>query len=358
MMKVIEDTFLHIVRLGIGTADRVTFPEKINWSEIEALAEKQGLSAIIVDGIEKLPESIRPPKEILLQWIGNTLQCYEYRYEKYCSSMSGLASFYNQHSFQMMVLKGYACALNWPKPEHRPCGDLDIWLFGKQKDADTQLAKEKGIKVDSSHHHHTVFNWGDITVENHYDFINTKDLKSSKELEVYFKELGKDDSNTVELYGQKVYLPSPNLQALFLLRHNLLHFVSTSMNLRQILDWGFFVEAHGKDVDWKWLLDILEKYKMKEFFDCVNAICTEDLGFDSRIFPYVQFNPSLKGQVLNDTLCPKYTDKEPKFIMARTIYRIKRWNGNSWKQKMCYTDSRLSFFFRSLWAHLIKPASL
>lgn len=357
MMKVIEDTFLHIVRFGIGTADRVTFPENINWSEIETLAEKQGLSAIIVDGIGKLPESIRPPKEILLQWIGNTLQCYEYRYEKYCSSMSGLASFYNQHSFQMMVLKGYACALNWPKPEHRPCGDLDIWLFGKQKEADAILSQEKGIKVDSSHHHHTVFNWGDITVENHYDFINVYDYKSSKDIEKILKELGQDDSFFTEVNGERVYLPSPNLHALFLIRHAASHFASTYITLRQVLDWAFFVQKHTNEIDWDWLKDILRKYHMMDFFNCINAICVEDLGFSSGIFPGVQFSPVLKEKVLRDILSPEFTIEEPNSFIPRLLYKYKRWYGNGWKQKLCYEDSRISGFLSNLWAHILKPSS-
>lgn len=358
-----KEIILRLVRLGIGSdSSRRLFHDtntkQVDWQAVEALALQQGLSAIVVDGVEQLPDNQRPPKELLLQWIGETLQGYEYRYELYCRAVAELASFYNSHGYKMMVLKGYACSLDWPKPEHRPCGDIDIWQFGKQKEADALLSKERGIKIDNSHHHHTVFTWRDFMVENHFDFINTKDLRSSKEIESVFKELGRDDSHSVEIYGEKVYLPSTNLHALFLLKHTLLHFVSTSMTLRQVLDWGFFVKAHGKEVDWKWLLGILEKYKMKEFFDCVNAICVEDLGFESILFPYVQFNPFLKDQILNDTLYPKFTEEEPSFFISRIAYKIKRWNGNGWKQKMCYTDSRTSFFFRSLWAHLIKPATL
>ena len=352
-----QDILLFIIRLGIGHYGG-HFACEVNWNAIEALAAEQGLSAVVVDGIEKLPDGQKPPKPVLLQWIGEVLQGYEYRYELYCRTIAEMAAFYNEHGFKMMVLKGYACSLDWPKPEHRPCGDIDIWQFGQQKEADAVLAKEKGIKIDKSHHHHTVFYWRDFMVENHYDFINTKDLRSSKEIEAIFKELGYDDSHYVELYGEKIYLPSPNLHALFLLRHTLLHFVSTSMNLKQILDWGFFVKAHGKEVDWKWLLEILDKYKMKEFFDCLNAICVENLGFETRIFPYIQFNPFQKDQVLNDTLYPKFTEEEPHSFFARTLYRIRRWNSNAWKQKMCYTDSRASIFLRSLWAHLIKPATL
>ncbi len=357
MMNAKEDIFLQLVRLGIGTANKVIIPDTINWNEIEVLAEKQGLSAIIVDGIEKLPESVRPPKEILLQWIGNTLQCYEYRYESYRRSISELARFYNQHGYNMMVLKGYACAIDWPKPEHRPCGDVDIWQFGKQKEADTVLSQEKGIKVDTSHHHHTVFDWGDIMVENHYDFINVYDYKSSKEIEKILKNLGQDDSFYTEVNGVKVYLPSPNLHALFLLRHSASHFASTYITFRQVLDWAFFVQKHTNDIDWKWLKEILRKYHMKDFFNCINAICVEELGFSSGMFPSIQFSPDLKEKVLHDILSPEFTIVEPDSLIPRLLYKYKRWYGNGWKQELCYEDSRISGFISNLWAHVLKPTS-
>ena len=356
-MNAIDDTFLQLVRLGIGTANKVIIPDTLNWKDIDEFADKQGLLAIIVDGIEKLSESVRPPKEVLLQWIGNVLQCYEYRYETYRRSISELASFYNQHGYKMMVLKGYACAIDWPKPEHRPCGDVDIWQFGKQKEADAALSQEKGIKVDTSHHHHTVFNWGDIMVENHYDFINVYDYKSSKEIEKILKRLGQDDSFYTEVNGERVYLPSPNLHALFLVRHAASHFASTYITFRQVLDWAFFVQKHTDEIDWNWLMEILGKYHMMDFFNCVNAICVEELGFSSGIFPCVQFSPVLKDRVLHDILRPEFTIEEPNSFIPRLLYKYKRWYGNGWKQELCYEDSRISGFLSNLWAHLLKPSS-
>lgn len=161
-----------------------------------------------------------------------------------------------------MVLKGYACSLGWPKPNHRPCGDIDIWQFGKQKDADALLSSEKGIKIDDSHEHHTVFYWRDFMVENHYDFIDVQHRKSSPQLESILKELGSDDSYTIEVNGERIYIPSPNLHALFLLRHSMEHFASTELTLRQLLDWAFFVEKQGKEVDWNWLEGVLEEFGM------------------------------------------------------------------------------------------------
>ncbi len=87
----------------------------------------------------------------------------------------------------MMVFKSFSCSLDCPKPNHRPCGDIDIWLFGDQKKAD-ELIKEKGSKVDNSHHHHTVFYWNGFMVEN---FVNVHAHQSSKELEVYLSNLAR-----------------------------------------------------------------------------------------------------------------------------------------------------------------------
>ena len=356
MLSVNQNSFLSLIRIGIGQS--YALPDVVDWQAIKALADKQGLTAIVVDGIEKLPDTKRPPKELLLQWIGEVFQSYENRYKLYQRAIAELAGWYNTHGYKMMVMKGYVCSIDWPKPEHRPCGDIDIWLFGKQREADADLTKDKRIIIDKSHHHHTVFNWGEFTVENHYDFVNVHAHRSSAELEKVFKELGKDDSHSVDVLGETVYLPSPNLHALFLIKHMVSHFAAAEISLRQVLDWAFFVGNHGKEVDWEWLQNMLEKYHMKDFFNLVNAICIGDLGFAADLFPSVQFLPSLKEMVLQDILEPEFVTEEPKDFISRMIYKYKRWQGNAWKQKLCYEESRWEMFWTGIWAKILKPASI
>ena len=340
--------------MGIGHRADV-MSDGVDWNELKDLAEKQGLGAVVLDGVEKLNEQQRPPKVFLLEWIGETLQGYEYRYEQYCKAIAELAGFYNSHGYKMMVLKGYACALNWPKPEHRPSGDIDIWLFGQQKEADAALVKERGIEIDSSHHHHTIFYWGDFMVENHYDFVNVHAHRSSAEMEKVFKELGQDDSQVIEVYGEKVYLPSENLHALFLIKHMVSHFAAAEISLRQVLDWAFFVEKHTEEIDWGWLKGMIDKFSMDDFVCCINAICVEDLGFDASIFHGVQFNPTLKDRILEDILDPAFATEEPARLIPRVIYRYRRWQGNGWKHKLCYGTSRWDGFWTLLRSHLMKP---
>lgn len=361
-----RELVIRIIRVGIGKECNIysAISDVQDWDEVKVFAFNQGLSAVVLDGIDRMTKvATTLPASLKLEWIGDVLQNYEQRYLAYEKAISSLASFYDQHGFKMMLLKGYACALDWPIPKHRPCGDIDIWLFGQQKAADKELdswLKVNGSRsaIDTSHHHHTTFEWNGFLVENHYDFVNTKDMKSSKKIEKIFKELGVDDSHYVVINNEKVYIPSPNLHALFLMRHLVAHFASVSITLRQVLDWAFFVEKHTKEIDWEWLTKVLREYHMYDFYNIINAICVGDLGFDFKFFPSVQFDPNMKNKVLNDIMFPKYSANEPLHLIPRLLYKYRRWQGNAWKQELCYSESRWSAFWSGLWAHLLKPASL
>ena len=353
-----SQAFLSLIRLGINHQAN---PVKIyDWACIKALADEQGLSAIIIDGIEKLPESQRPPKELTLQWIGEVMQNYEYRYSDYERAIGDLAGFYEKHGVKMMVLKGYGLSLNYPNPKHRPCGDIDTWNFGKQEEADAVLKTELGIPVDTSEHHHTVFYWKKYMVENHYDMLITSAVRANSQLEPILKELSMDDSHKIEINGQPVYLPSANFNALFLLRHMLMHFVAEGMTFRQILDWAFFWEKRGKDVNVEWYKGVVDEFNMSSFCNIVNAICVEELGFDPRVFPSVQFNPVLKDRVLAETFSPEFDwkDAHQSGLFSRVQFKYKRWKGGSWKRKFCYGESDWQAFWQSVWMHLTKPSSI
>lgn len=354
--KVIVD-FLSLLRLGIGH-HAYPLAIEINWEGIKKLANNQGLDAVVLDGVEKLPLSSRPPQVILLEWIGEVLQSYECRYDAYMRTIAEMAEFYNSHGYKMMVLKGYACSLYWPKPEHRPCGDIDIWLFGDYKEADAVLKIEKGITVNNEKQHHSIFDWHGFMVENHFDFTDLHHHKSNVEIEKLFKELGYQATCFIDLHGEKVYVPSPNMHALFLLKHAMAHFAAEGMTLRQLLDWGFYVKAHTNEIDWPWLEGVLDKYGMTPAYNIFNAICVDDLGFDASIFPRIQFNLFLKEKVLSEILSPEFSVSLPKGVISRVIYKIRRWRGNAWKHELCYKDSLWSAFWSGVYNHLRKPATI
>ena len=358
-----KTAFLELLRLGVGVHEIAPMPNHIDWNAVKSLADQHELSAVVLDGTDclnaRFPNLANAmPMSLKLKWIGEVLQNYEHRYVAYEKAISSLARFYSQHGFKMMVLKGYGLSLNYPKPNHRPCGDIDIWLFGKWKEADDVLLSEKGVRIDTSHHHHTVFDWQGFSVENHYNFLNVYHHRSNVEMEVILEELGQDDSFSVEVNGTKVNLPNANLHALFMLRHCMSNFASTGIKLRQLLDWAFFARKHKTDIDWGWLDEQLAHFGMKKLSDIINAICVCDLGFEDSIFPNVQYDPALKERVLNDMLSPEFSEKEPDSFVFRAVFKYRRWKANAWKHELCFKESLWSAFWSGVVSHLMKPQSI
>lgn len=351
------DTFLKLVRLGIGNSNRESLTCPIDWDGLMTLANQQGLSAVVMDGIELLEVADRPPKSLLIQWIGTIVQNYEQRFERYKIAIAELASFYDKHNYEMMILKGYACGIDWPKPEHRPAGDIDIWLFGKQSLADESLEKDTGIKIDRSHHHHTVFYWRGFMVENHYDFINVHQHNSNSKLERLLKELA-TEGTPIGVSATRVFVPFPNLHALFLLRHTMSHFATDGISLRQLIDWGAFVKHRGYLVDWEWLHEVLNRFGMLPLFNYFNAICVYDLGYDETLFPKIQVDQNLKSRILSELFYPEFNEKEPNGLFKRICFKYRRWKSNNWKHRLCYKDSLWSSFWSGVWSHLLKPSSI
>lgn len=95
-----HETLLALTRNGIGHSVADNLSGQVVWEDIQELANTHGLSAVVLDGIEKLQDNKRPPKELLLQWIGNTLQSYEQRYELYRKTIAEIAGWHNSHGYK------------------------------------------------------------------------------------------------------------------------------------------------------------------------------------------------------------------------------------------------------------------
>lgn len=65
-----ETSLLSLVRLGLGHHASIE-NKRINWEQIKALAIHQGVSAVVLDGIEKLPEAMRPQRAYCLSGLAN-----------------------------------------------------------------------------------------------------------------------------------------------------------------------------------------------------------------------------------------------------------------------------------------------
>ena len=348
-----------------------------DWSALYEFSKNQCVEAIVWENISHLVKIKDSPKQsaplvLKLKWALAAEQI-ETRYAHQKAVISKLAKFFSEHGIKMLILKGYGLSLNYPTPNHRPCGDVDIWLFEEQVDADGSvqrvvaqqradklLQEHFGVEVDNDKHHHTVFYIDGVMVENHYDFLNIHSHRSNKIIEYRLLELVQQPLEAVDVDGATVYFPSADFHALFLLRHSASHFAAERITLRHLLDWRYFVERYSRDMDWTGLQEFARKMNMHRFLNAMNAICIDYLGLPSECVPAFDRDAALEQRVWNEILHPEFSEEMPKGVGYLKSWRFmfRRWWANRWKHRIVYREGLLSTFWIQLWSHLLKPKSL
>lgn len=330
--------------------------DNINWQSLYPLALHLGVSAILLNAIGLLPEDVRPPKPVLLQWIGQTTMI-ERIYAKHQEQIRELAGFYKLHGIRMLLLKGYGCSLCYPKPEHRLTGDIDVYLFGKKDEADDLVEKCLGIKVHREYHKHSTYNYGGVEVENHAKFIDDVSHKSNIRFEsILMSVLDKEECLPCAI--DNVLLPSPTFNALFLLRHTGEHFASNEITLRQVLDVGTFFQRYHSKIDWALVFKVYKEERILRFFNAIATICVEYLDIDAACFAsdnklyYYQSDITLADRILSDIfekkdVLPMSTagidtiGKKLKYAIDKSC----RWWHNRWKYQLVYNENLAESFW-------------
>lgn len=326
----------------------------VDWRAMMELAEKHGVLAIVLDAIDQFPQYRRPPFDILMNGI-SLLVFIEKIYDKHRKMIRFLSHFYHHYGIKMMVLKGYGLSMNYPKPNHRPMGDMDIFHFGQWREADACVHDRLGVKIDNSHHHHTVFVYQGVTVENHYDFLNVHSRKSNVEFEKVLKSLAAEDNAIKDDEIENVFYPSPNFNALFIVRHSAGNFCASGIILRQVLDWLLFVKRFHDKVDWDFVYRMYRKFNLVRYVNSLNAIGIQYLGFDAKWFPEYEKDERLVERIIKDMLEPEFKGKENGCLMTGVLVKMRRWWLNRWKIKITASDSLCSVFLYSVYSKLLKP---
>ncbi len=358
-----DSLFFRLLRIGLGMSNE--FEDKRDkiidnkccktFSSAQPIV--QGVGAFIFDGLQMAIErglisSDDVSREMKMKLFAHTMQV-EKRCQKHEKVIQKLAGFYAEHGIRMMVLKGYGLGALYPKPNHRPCGDVDIWLFGEQERADRLLNQELGIKIEEEHQHHTVFQVDGVMVENHFEFVNVLSHRSNRDVERELRMMVNEGELIKDEKINNVYYPPVNFNALFLLRHAAAHFAGSEIVLRHVTDWAMFVKRYHKEIDWDRLECFAKEQNMQQFLHCLNAISIDCIGLPRNMFPDFVRNEKLEATVMEDILHPAFPERGDlrKCWWKNYIYTLRRWWGNRWKHRIVYREGLFMSFFVLLTSH-------
>lgn len=366
--------------LSPAVVDESTFGamHEDDWRELYRLSCDQGVAALVWDRICRaieegvLPADRQPSKALKIQWTLTT-ESIETKYARQKGVIRKLAEFFARYGIRMMILKGYGLSLCYPRANHRPCSDVDIWLFEERRtpagDTERVSAQQRGdallrehlnIDIDEDKHHHTVFCIDGVPVENHYDFMNVHAHRSNRVVEERLIRLARRDPHEVDVDGVTAYLPPSDFHALFLLRHSASHFAAERIVLRHLLDWRYFVERYGDDVDWQGLREFADEMNMHRFLHCMNSICIDYLGMPSDRVPLSKSDGGYERRVLDEIMHPEFSEAKPRGAgyLKSWSYMFRRWWANRWKHGIVYREGMAETFFVQAYSHLMKPKSL
>lgn len=231
--------FYTLLRAGLWEKEVQLLPYgDVDYGMICQLAEEQSVTGLIAAGFDQVKDN-KPPKDLALQMIGQTLQI-EQRNKEMNQFVASLIERMRNAGIYTLLLKGQGIAQCYERPLWRACGDVDFFLsddnYGKAKDFLLPLASEIEPEVERSKHlGMTIHGW---VVEMH----GTLRCGLSRRI-----DKGLDEIQNDTFYGglvrswmdgkTQIFLPDVTIDAVYVFTHILSHFYKGGIGLRQICDW-------------------------------------------------------------------------------------------------------------------------
>ena len=332
------------------------------WEKLLSIASMHGVLPVVMQLFEGRKVENQDVRKVILKWYviaqGNR-QHYQIRIQ----TIGELAEMFAEEGMDMMVFKGAALAQLYPTPEWRVFSDIDFYLYGEWKKG-VEVMERHGIKNRPFYHHNTEATLHGVLLENHYDFVERLNHRLNLVLDDELKKMAQEEGRSMKAtflnnHVENVYVMTPTMNAVFLMRHMSAHFVSESIPLRMLNDWILFLKYHAKDVDWNRVTSLYEQSGMKEFVGIIMELIRQHYQI---AFPDVPITPVANehtDKVWESIVFPPDTNPHKKNSIHYFIYETKSFLGNRWKHKIVYAGE--SYFLLSLkyaWSVLKKKLGL
>lgn len=258
----------------------------ISWQELLTFAKKQTIVGIYWQGIQRLGDlANKPSEDDVMEWMGEYQKIVR-KNAKTDEAVVKLTKFMHDNGVDFFVFKGQTVARYYPIPESRTSGDVDFYVFEKDRSRAKQLLKEKVSFKKYVVLKHEEFSIDDIPFEMHF---RTAVFASSRKqhywddlIDSYFDDV----LDHVYINNVSVTTLSPTVNAIYIFIHIYHHFLKEGIALRQFIDWMMFFEAKHEEIVVSELTAKLERLGLLRAFKAFGAVLTEVLGMETKFFPY------------------------------------------------------------------------
>lgn len=253
-------------------------PTEKEWNDIYTISKEQTVTGILLDAISKLPATHKPPRKLILEWIA----VQKFIEKSNISMNKELKHLYNELSkvgVCTYLLKGQGVAQLYPIPQHRVCGDIDLYFDTDDFEKAIKFFTSQGCEIeDTPGSSHAETDYHGIKIELHRKsatFYNDKLQKRYNEISL---DVIGNTRETVLIEESEINVFPPALNALQLLSHMLRHILFSGLGMRQICDWVLFIYKHQKDIDREEFISCMKELQLLATYKAITAMAIDYLG--------------------------------------------------------------------------------
>lgn len=286
--------FLTILRAGIWQTDvDMTAWDNcfVEWKEMISFAKKQGVVGYFCEGLMRIAEDKKTKlgitseiEDLAAQIVANVVQ----QYYRHCEVTCHLFSVLEEQGFHPILLKGISLAINYPRPELRQNGDIDIYICPKEYESCKvffhSIENEKFlVPTDGVHHYHTSYQG--IEVDLHHSLGRLPNPTQNRRFQRWTLKhyQGQYIPDFVSIHGHKLRVPEKEANYIDLYRHLWGHFLTRGIGYRQLVDFMMFAYRHQDRIHEEPVLSELSQFGLKSSFGKVVSILVNQFGMPATL---------------------------------------------------------------------------
>ena len=246
-----DSQFFALLRAGLWNEvpARDCFTSGTDWEALYRLAAAQTVVPLVTDGINRLPRELLPAEpERLDPFIGSLMSTAK-RNRRLDAFIPKL--FTELGDIPAVLVKGQSLAVDYPDPERRQPGDIDLLVHPSSYEAAKAalLPKATGVEEEAAGILHQPLLFHSIEVEIHGSISTLLSRKLDRKLAALLEEQFDGRPHPEVALGEaRVPVPEAGFNAVYIFVHFLKHYWSGGVGLRQVIDWIIFVSVHKRDI--------------------------------------------------------------------------------------------------------------
>ena len=283
-----DSQFFVLLRSGLWNEvpERGPFAGGVDWESLYSLACEQTVVPLVTNGINRLPQDFLPKEpERLDPFLADMMttakrnRLLDAFIPKLFDALAGIP---------VVLVKGQSLALDYPDPESRQPGDIDLLLLPEYYGAakEVLLPKATHVEEESLDIWHQGMHFRSIEVEIHGSISTLMSRKLDRKLSALLEEEFKTGAfPAVPIGGAEIPVPSADFNAVYVFVHFLQHYWSGGVGLRQLVDWMTFVSVHKRDIHPVILEKRLEDLGLLRVWKTFTGFAQEYLGCPAEKLP-------------------------------------------------------------------------